>query len=95
MARAEETRERILFGAEEVVLRDGVAHLTLEAAASEAGDLQGRVRVYHFPTRTALVAAMVQRLCSFFDADLEREGGTRVAAEPSRGLRRSDLRAAN
>ena len=73
MTRAEETRERILFGAEEVVLRDGVAHLTLEAAASEAGVSKGGV-LYHFPTRAALVAAMVQRLCSLFDADLEREG---------------------
>jgi len=75
VTRAEDTRERILFGAEEVVLRDGVAHLTLEAAASEAGISKGGV-LYHFPTRDALVAAMVQRLSSFFDADLEREGGT-------------------
>ena len=75
MTRAEDTRERILFGAEEVVLRDGVAHLTLEAAAAEAGVSKGGV-LYHFPTRAALVAAMVQRLCASFDADLEREGGS-------------------
>jgi AcrR family transcriptional regulator len=75
VARAEDTRERILFGAEEVVLRDGVAHLTLEAAASEAGISKGGV-LYHFPTRAALVAAMVQRLSSSFDADLERAGGS-------------------
>ena len=75
MTRAEDTRERILFGAEEVVLRDGVAHLTLEAAASEAGISKGGV-LYHFPTRDALVAAMVQRLSSLFDADLERKGGS-------------------
>ena len=75
MTRAEDTRERILHGAEEVVLRDGVAHLTLEAAASEAGISKGGV-LYHFPTRAALVAAMVQRLSSSFDSDLEREGGS-------------------
>jgi AcrR family transcriptional regulator len=63
-----------LFGAEEVVLRDGVAHLTLEAAASEAGISKGGI-LYHFPTRDALIAAMVERLGSLFDADLEREGG--------------------
>ena len=82
VTRAENTRERILFGAEEVVLRDGVAHLTLEAAASEAGISKGGV-LYHFPTRAALVAAMVQRLSSVFDADLERAGGPRISAEPS------------
>ena len=75
VTRAEDTRERILFGAEEVVLRDGVAHLTLETAASEAGISKGGV-LYHFPTRAALVAAMVQRLSSMFDADLERAGGS-------------------
>ncbi|HLN05094.1 MAG TPA: TetR family transcriptional regulator [Acidimicrobiales bacterium] len=73
MTRAADTRERILFGAEEVVLREGVAHLTLEAAAAEAGISKGGV-LYHFPSRAALVAAMVQRLSSLFDADLERGG---------------------
>ncbi|MGO9963028.1 MAG: TetR/AcrR family transcriptional regulator [Acidimicrobiales bacterium] len=73
MTRGEETRERILHGAEEVVLRDGVAHLTLEAAAIEAGISKGGI-LYHFPTRAALVAAMVERLGSRFDEDLDREG---------------------
>ncbi len=75
MTRAEDTRDKILHGAEEVVLRDGVARLTLEAAASEAGISKGGV-LYHFPTRAALVAAMVERLSSSFEADLEREGGS-------------------
>jgi AcrR family transcriptional regulator len=73
VTRGEDTRERILHGAEEVVLRDGVAHLTLEAAAIEAGISKGGI-LYHFPTRAALVAAMVERLSSRFDEDLEREG---------------------
>ena len=73
MTRAEATRERILFGAEEVVLRDGVAHLTLEAAASEAGISKGGI-LYHFPTRAALIAAMVERLSSRFDEDLATKG---------------------
>jgi AcrR family transcriptional regulator len=72
VTRAEDTRARILHGAEEVVLRDGVAHLTLEAAASEAGISKGGI-LYHFPTRAALVTAMVERLGSQFDEDLERE----------------------
>jgi AcrR family transcriptional regulator len=73
VTRAEDTRGRILFGAEEVVLRDGVARLTLETAAHEAGVSKGGV-LYHFPSRAALVAAMVERLGESFDADLEREG---------------------
>lgn len=55
------------------MLRDGVAHLTLEAAALEAGISKGGI-LYHFPTRAALVAAMVERLSSRFDEDLAREG---------------------
>jgi AcrR family transcriptional regulator len=71
MARATETRERILHAAEEVVLRHGVAHLTLEAAAGEAGVSKGGV-LYHFPSRAALVAAMVEKLNSAFERDLRR-----------------------
>ena len=53
-------RRRILDAAEQVVLRDGVGHLTLEAAAAEAGLSKGGV-LYHFPTRDALVAGMVDQ----------------------------------
>ncbi|MGH9302784.1 MAG: TetR/AcrR family transcriptional regulator [Acidimicrobiales bacterium] len=73
MARAADTHDRILRAAEDVVLRDGVAHLTLDNAASEAGLSKGGV-LYHFPSRAALVSAMVKRLCESFDADLERYG---------------------
>lgn len=65
----EQTRDRILHAAEEVVLRDGVVRLTLEAAAAEAGCSKGGV-LYHFPSRDALVAAMVARLSDAFDASL-------------------------
>src|SRR5579872_5795914 len=73
MAKATETRDRILRAAEDVVIRDGVGHLTLEAAATEAGVSKGGV-LYHFPTRNALVSAMVERLTNSFDADLLRYG---------------------
>ena len=93
MTRAQDTRERILFGAEEVVLRDGVAHLTLEAAASEAGISKGGI-LYHFPTRAALVAAMVERLSAAIQrgsrAAQRRVGSARSLHD---GLPRGDLRA--
>jgi len=73
MPRARDTRERIVSAAEDVVIREGVARLTLESAAAEAGVSKGGV-LYHFPSRAALVAAMVERFVVSFDADLERFG---------------------
>ncbi len=64
-----DTKSRIICAAEEVVLRDGVARLTLEAAAAEAGLSKGGV-LYHFPTRHALVAAMVDGIIEEFDRDI-------------------------
>ena len=63
------TKRRILDASERVVMRDGVGHLTLEAAASEAGLSKGGV-LYHFPSRGALVAAMVTRIIEQFDEDI-------------------------
>lgn len=60
------TRDRILAAAEDVVLTDGVACLTLEKAAARAGLSKGGV-LYHFKTRNDLVAAMVERLATRFD----------------------------
>lgn len=56
-------------------MRDGVARLTLDSAAAEAGVSKGGV-LYHFPSRAALVTAMVQRFSESFDADLERHGAS-------------------
>jgi AcrR family transcriptional regulator len=73
MPRVTHTRERIVRAAEDVVIREGVARLTLEAAAAEAGVSKGGV-LYHFPGRAALVSAMVEGFVVSFDADLERFG---------------------
>jgi AcrR family transcriptional regulator len=64
-----DTKRRILDAAEQVVLRDGVVHLTLEAAAHQAGLSKGGV-LYHYPTRDALVAAMVARIIEQFEEDI-------------------------
>ena len=64
------TKRRIVDAAERVVLRDGVGHLTLEAAATEAGLSKGGV-LYHYPTRDALVAAMVTRIIEQFEEDID------------------------
>jgi AcrR family transcriptional regulator len=65
-----DTKARILDAAEEVVLRDGVAHLTLDAAAAEAGLSKGGI-LYHFPTRDSLVAGMVAKIIEEFDRDID------------------------
>jgi AcrR family transcriptional regulator len=78
------TKRRILDASEHVVMRDGVGHLTLEAAASEAGLSKGGV-LYHFPSRDALVAAMVSRIIEQFDQDIASylpEPGTPEAGRP-------------
>jgi AcrR family transcriptional regulator len=69
-----DTKQRIIDAAEEVVLRDGVARLTLDAAAAQAGLSKGGV-LYHFPTRDSLVAGMVDKIIAEFDEDIEREVG--------------------
>jgi AcrR family transcriptional regulator len=66
-----DTRLRILAAAEDVVLTDGVGRLTLDAAAARAGVSKGGV-LYHFPSRAALVSAMVAQLVEGFDAALAR-----------------------
>lgn len=68
-----ETRARILAAAEDLVIREGVGRLTLDAAAHEAGVSKGGI-LYHFPSRAALVSAMVDRFVVTFDADLQARG---------------------
>jgi AcrR family transcriptional regulator len=88
------TRDRILDAAESIVIRDGVARLTLDAAAAEAQLSKGGV-LYHFRTRDALVSAMVERLVAAFDADLETESAAdeESSADPSGRYVRSYIRA--
>jgi AcrR family transcriptional regulator len=52
-----------LNAAEQVVARDGVSNLTLDAAAREAGVSKGGL-LYHFPSKSALVIAVVERLAT-------------------------------
>jgi AcrR family transcriptional regulator len=63
------TRDRILTAAEDVVLNEGVARLTLEKAATTAGVSKSGV-LYHFPSRSALVSAMVGRLTERIEKQL-------------------------
>jgi AcrR family transcriptional regulator len=52
--------DRVLDAAEAVVVRQGIANLTLEAVAAEAGISKGGL-LYHFPTKDRLIDALVRR----------------------------------
>jgi AcrR family transcriptional regulator len=55
------SREAMLDAAQDVVLQDGAGKLTLDAVAKRAGVSKGGV-MYNFPTKEALLKAMMERL---------------------------------
>lgn len=75
-----DTRDRLLAAAERIVAREGAARLTLDAVAQE-GDVSKGGLLYHFPSKEALLTAMIGRQCegwrSHFEARLA--GGSRSA----------------
>lgn len=52
------TVERLLIAAAAVIKRDGASAVTLDAVAAEAGSSKGGL-LYHFPTKEALLDALV------------------------------------
>jgi AcrR family transcriptional regulator len=80
-----DSRDRILRAANQVVERDGVARLTIDAVAREAGLSKGGV-LYHFGTKRALVESMVAALLKGFDERFaealagDRTPGARIRA---------------
>lgn len=53
-------RQSVLDAAERVVARDGAAHLTLDAVASEAGISKASV-IYDYKSKQALIKAVIER----------------------------------
>jgi AcrR family transcriptional regulator len=64
-------RESLLRAASTLVAEQGYSSLTLDAVGAATGVSKGGV-LYHFPTKEALVAALVEQLSSGFDADQTR-----------------------
>jgi AcrR family transcriptional regulator len=60
MCPAPSSKEIMLDAAEAIVLESGARHLTLDAVAARANVSKGGV-LYHFPTKEALLKAMVER----------------------------------
>jgi AcrR family transcriptional regulator len=61
-------KQALLDAATALVADRGYAALTLDAVGVAAGVSKGGV-LYHFPTKDALVSAMVEALATAFDAD--------------------------
>lgn len=71
-------RDAVLDAAEALVLDTGAAHLTMDAVAARAGVSKGGV-LHHFPTKSHLIQAMLDRLLAVFEADsdvIERLAGS-------------------
>lgn len=68
------TRQEILAAANQLVLEEGVARLTLEAAAKKAGVSKGGL-LYHFPSKEALIKSLIEELNARFDREVERQRG--------------------
>lgn len=63
------TRLVILQAANQLVLTEGVNHLTLEAVAKKAGVSKGGL-LYHFPSKEALIKGLIEHLNGQFDAEV-------------------------
>ena len=81
---ATNSRENLLVAAETVIIEKGFAHLTLEAVAAQANLSKGGL-LYHFPTKDALIEALVTTSHARFNqefADLPFEAPAWAAPTP-------------
>jgi AcrR family transcriptional regulator len=70
MGTQQTTQQQIIRAAFALIRREGVARLTIEAVAQEAGLSKGGV-LYHFRSKESLIQAMVASLVERFDADIQ------------------------
>lgn len=82
------SRTRILDAALRVVARDGAAHLVLDEVAAEAGLSKGGL-LHHFPSKHALLEALVDRYIDHANGQ-----GERLRGDPPPGAPNARLRAA-
>lgn len=75
MSPKESSREEILDAAEEVVIELGAGHMTLNIVAEKAGISKGGL-MYNFPTKEALLTAMVQRMSERIKDQREQKQAT-------------------
>ena len=66
------TKKKLLEAATQVVKEQGVSCLTLDAVAKQAQVSKGGL-LYHYPNKTALLAAMVTHLNDSFERAIEEQ----------------------
>ncbi|MFF2277489.1 TetR/AcrR family transcriptional regulator [Agromyces sp. NPDC058126] len=71
MARPPAAREAVLDAFERLIIADGERAATLDATAREAGVSKGGL-LYHFGSRNALIAGLIERLHRLVDDDVTR-----------------------
>jgi AcrR family transcriptional regulator len=75
-------RQRLLQVAQEIVTDAGSAHITLDQVSAKAGVSKGGL-LYHFPTKEALIQALIKSYIDNFYAAISRE----LARQPKGPLR--------
>ena len=65
------SKDIILDAAEAIVCESGAAHMTLDAVAERAKVSKGGL-IYNFPTKEALLQAMIGRLIDGFEDQREQ-----------------------
>ncbi len=81
------TRDRLLQATIHIIQTQGVERLTLDAVAKEAKASKGGL-LYHFASKEALVAGVIQCLMDEFDADIAEELALDTAPDsPGKWLR--------
>ena len=86
MTKQPSTRSELLRAANQVVEAQGVAGLTLDAVAREAGVSKGGL-LYHFPSKDALIGGMIEQLLAAFDAALAAQLAADTGPASGRWLR--------
>lgn len=74
-----DTRTAILEAVERVIVRDGARKTTIDAVVTESGFSKGGV-LYHFPSKSALLAGLVARSVAQFEADFQMALDASIAA---------------
>ena len=83
---AKRTRHKLLQSASRVILSQGLPGLTLDAVAQQAEMSKGSL-LYHFPSKDALIAGLLQQLVELMQSSMQAELAREAVGRPGRMLR--------
>lgn len=70
-AKARRTKSELLNAAREILVTDGIGRLSMDRVAERAGVSKGAI-MYHFPTKRALQAALIENYAEHLDREFRR-----------------------